>query len=119
MAMTASQARAELFPLIQQVNDDQEHVVITSKSGNAVLVSESEYESMMETIHLVSDPEAWLSIQRGIRDIQQGRVGKPLDLKKARQELEQSKVAAKPHRKKSKARKAISRSRKPLKRTVK
>jgi antitoxin YefM len=38
MAMSASEARRRLFPLIEQVNDDQEPVEIISKSGTAFLV---------------------------------------------------------------------------------
>jgi len=62
MSITASQARAQLFPLIEQVNEDMKPVVITSKSGNAVLISESEYESMIETAYLLSTPanREWL-----------------------------------------------------------
>jgi antitoxin YefM len=56
MAITASQARAQLFPLIEQVNADMKPVVITSKAGNAVLISVSEYESMIETAYLLSTP---------------------------------------------------------------
>lgn len=41
MVITASEARSQLFPLIAQVNNDSTPVVITSKKGNAVLVSES------------------------------------------------------------------------------
>ena len=33
MAITASEARKNLFPLIQQVNDDRAPVEITSKNG--------------------------------------------------------------------------------------
>lgn len=56
MSITASQARAQLFPLIEQVNEDMKPVVITSKAGNAVLISQSEYESMIETSYLLSTP---------------------------------------------------------------
>jgi antitoxin YefM len=37
-------------------------VVITSKAGNAVLISQSEYESMIETSYLLSTPanREWL-----------------------------------------------------------
>jgi antitoxin YefM len=37
-------------------------IVITSKAGNAVLISESEYESMIETSYLLSTPanREWL-----------------------------------------------------------
>src|SRR5690242_20668721 len=39
MAITASEARKALFPLIKQVNEGHEAVGIVSKHGNAVLVS--------------------------------------------------------------------------------
>ena len=54
MSMSVSQASAQLFSLIEQVNKNLKHVVITSKVGNAVLVSQVEYESMIETTYLLS-----------------------------------------------------------------
>jgi antitoxin YefM len=62
MAITASEARATLFPLIEKVNADMAPVLITSKNGNAVLISESEYESMLEMQYLLSTPanRSWL-----------------------------------------------------------
>lgn len=62
MSIPASNARANLFRLIEQVNDDQEPVRITSNAGNAVLVSESEWENMLEMQYLLSTPanREWL-----------------------------------------------------------
>jgi antitoxin YefM len=51
--ISASKAREKLFPLIEQVNQDQMSVTITSNNGNAVLVSESEWESILETAFLL------------------------------------------------------------------
>jgi prevent-host-death family protein len=45
MAISASEARSRLFPLIQQVNDDHVPVRITSKSGDAVLMSAADFDS--------------------------------------------------------------------------
>jgi len=56
MVITASEARSQLFPLIEQVNTDSAPIFITSKKGNAVLVSESEWESMIETMYLLRTP---------------------------------------------------------------
>ncbi|MEU4129205.1 type II toxin-antitoxin system Phd/YefM family antitoxin [Streptomyces wuyuanensis] len=56
MAISASEARAKLFPLIQQVNDDHEPVEITSKGGNAVLMSADDYRSWQETVYLLRSP---------------------------------------------------------------
>ncbi len=57
MAITASEARRTLFPLIQQVNDDRIAMEITSKNGNAVLMSADEYAAWQETAYLFRSPE--------------------------------------------------------------
>jgi antitoxin YefM len=56
VAISASDARARLFPLIQQVNDDHEPVRITSKSGDAVLMSADDFDSWQETTYLLRSP---------------------------------------------------------------
>ena len=72
MSIPASEARAKLFPLIQQVNDDAIPVLITSKAGNAVLISESEYESLMETMYLISNPNNYKAMMASIADAKSG-----------------------------------------------
>ena len=56
MSITASEARRTLFPLIEQVNDDRTAVEITSKRGNAVLMSADDYEAWQETADLFRSP---------------------------------------------------------------
>lgn len=56
MAVSASEARSRLFPLIQQVNDDHVPVRITSKGGDAVLISAEDFDSWQETIYLLRSP---------------------------------------------------------------
>jgi antitoxin YefM len=56
VAITASEARSRLFPLIQQVNDDHEPVRISSRSGDAVLMSADDFDSWQETIYLLRSP---------------------------------------------------------------
>lgn len=56
MAFTASEARSRLFPLIQQVNDDHMPVRITSKGGDAVLMSAEDFDAWQETIYLLRSP---------------------------------------------------------------
>lgn len=55
--ITASEARKRLFPLIQETNDDAVHITITSKNGNAVLISETEFRSLEDTAYLLRSPE--------------------------------------------------------------
>jgi antitoxin YefM len=56
VAITASEARRSLFPLIEQVNEDRSPVEITSKRGNAVLMSADEYAAWQETAYLFRSP---------------------------------------------------------------
>jgi antitoxin YefM len=56
MAISASEARKNLYGLIKQVSDDADSVEIVSKHGNAVLVSAEEWRSMQETVHLLRSP---------------------------------------------------------------
>lgn len=72
MSVTASEARKRLFPLIEEVNDDRAPVEITSKRGNAVLMSADDYAAWQETAYLFRSPanarrllDAMESIDRG------------------------------------------------------
>jgi antitoxin YefM len=56
VSITASEARKNLFPLIQQVNDDRTPIEITSKRGDAVLMSRADYDALEETAHLLRSP---------------------------------------------------------------
>jgi antitoxin YefM len=56
VAISASEARSRLFPLIQQVNDDHVPVRINSKGGDAVLMSAADFDSWQETIYLLRSP---------------------------------------------------------------
>ena len=56
VAITASEARRALFPLIEQVNDDRAPIEITSKRGNAVLMSADDYAAWQETAYLFRSP---------------------------------------------------------------
>ena len=79
MSIPASTARQNLFPLIKQVNEDQEAVLITSNAGNAVLVSESEWESMLEMQYLLSTPANRDWIMKSIEQADRGET-RPLSL---------------------------------------
>ena len=48
--MSASEARANLFGLIEQVNEDAAPVEITSRRGDAVLISRSEFEAQAQLL---------------------------------------------------------------------
>jgi antitoxin YefM len=73
MAITASEARKKLFPLIQQVNDDRLPVEIVSNHGRAYLVSADDYESMAETDYLLRSPSNATRLMAAADDVRRGR----------------------------------------------
>ena len=73
MALSASEARKRLFPLIEQVNDDQEPVEIVSRNGSAYLVSADQWRSLMETAYLLRSPANAERLLRSIADAEAGR----------------------------------------------
>ncbi|NEO97706.1 MAG: type II toxin-antitoxin system Phd/YefM family antitoxin [Symploca sp. SIO2E9] len=54
--LSASEARANLFSLLEQVNKDHLPRQITSRKGNAVLLSKEDWDSLLETLYLQSIP---------------------------------------------------------------
>ena len=79
MAMTASEARKNLFPLIEQVNNDRRPIEITSKRGDAVLMSRADYDALEETAYLLRSPA---NVRRLLESLEQARSGErqPHDL---------------------------------------
>ena len=55
-AINITKARKELYNLVENVNLYSEQTLIVSKKGNAVLVSESDWNAMQETVYLNSIP---------------------------------------------------------------
>lgn len=74
MSITASEARQRLFPLIQQVNDDQAAVEIVSRNGTAYLVPEDEYRSLVETAFLMRSPANAERLRSSIAHARAGKV---------------------------------------------
>lgn len=50
-------ARSNLYNLVDMALNDSEPVNIVTKKGNAVLISEADYNALMETLYLSSDLE--------------------------------------------------------------
>jgi antitoxin YefM len=73
MSITASEARRNLFPLIEQVNDDRTVVEIVSRRGNAVLMSAEDYAALEETAYLLRSPENARRLLAAYIDALEGR----------------------------------------------
>ena len=54
--LTATDARKGFFKLLKGASEDHEIYHIRYKNGDAVLMSESEYDSIQETLELLSSP---------------------------------------------------------------
>ena len=49
--------RKNIYELLKQTIDFNEPVNISTKDGNAVLISEADYNGLMETVYLTSIPK--------------------------------------------------------------
>ena len=64
--VNVTEARANLYKLIDDVSVSHEPVVITGKRGNAVLLAEDDWNAITETLHLLSVPGMRESILKGM-----------------------------------------------------
>lgn len=62
----ATNFRKNIFEMLDQTIKYNEPVNISTKSGNAVLISEDEYNSLIETLYLTSIPGMKEKLQEGI-----------------------------------------------------
>lgn len=59
-------ARNDFYNLVDMAISYSEPVNIVTKKGNAILISEDDYNSLMETLYLSSDPEYKKSLLQGM-----------------------------------------------------
>jgi prevent-host-death family protein len=64
--LNATEARSRLYSLIDEAAQSHQPIVITGKRGNAVLVSQDDWNAIVETIHLLSVPGMRESIINGM-----------------------------------------------------
>ncbi len=65
--VNVTEARAKLYRLIDEAAESHEPVFITGKRANAVLLSEDDWRSIQETLHLLSIPGMRESIVEGMK----------------------------------------------------
>jgi antitoxin YefM len=66
--LTASEARANLYRLIDQTAESHEPIVIAGKRSSAVLISGEDWRAIQETMHLLSIPGMRESIRDGMSE---------------------------------------------------
>jgi len=65
--LNASEARANLYRLLDQAAETHKPVRIAGKRNNAVLVSEDDWNAIQETLYLLAIPGMRESIREGLR----------------------------------------------------
>jgi antitoxin YefM len=65
--LTVSEARSKLYKLLDEVSETHIPAMITGKRSNGVLVSEEDWNSIQETLYLLSIPNMRESIKEGMK----------------------------------------------------
>jgi antitoxin YefM len=65
--LTATQARGQLFKLLDNTALSHEPIQITGKRHNAVLIAEEDWRAIKETLYLLSIPGMRKSIVKGLK----------------------------------------------------
>ena len=65
--MTATEARKQLYKLLDAITDSHEPVRISGKRHSAILISEVDWKAIQETLYLDSVPGMRASIRRGLK----------------------------------------------------
>ena len=66
--LTVTQARSNLYKLIEKVDENHHPTLIGGKKNNAVLIGEADWRSIQETMFLLTVPGMRESIIEGIKE---------------------------------------------------
>lgn len=66
--LTASEARANLYRLIDEASESHEPIVISGKRNSAVLLSAEDWSAIQETLYLLAVPGMRESIKTGMAE---------------------------------------------------
>jgi PHD/YefM family antitoxin component YafN of YafNO toxin-antitoxin module len=64
---TATEARKNIYSLVDEVNESHEAIQIQGKRGSAVLIAEDDWRALQETLYLSSIPGMKKSILKGMK----------------------------------------------------
>jgi antitoxin YefM len=71
-AVTASDARARFFPIVEDILEFQNRYKVTSRRGTIVMLSEFEFESLIETIEVLRDPYMAAKLAESVKRAREG-----------------------------------------------
>ena len=66
-SITATEARKQLYALLDEVADSHHPVQITGKRSSAVLISEEDWRAIQETLYLQAIPGMKDYIKKGLK----------------------------------------------------
>ena len=66
--LTATEARANLYRLIDEVGESHEPIIISGKRNSAVLLSAEDWSAIQETLYLLAVPGMRESIKTGMAE---------------------------------------------------
>ena len=70
--LTATDARREFFEIIKQTRNTHDIYRVQHRQGNIVMLAEEDYESMLETLQLLSVPGFREGLQESIQQQKNG-----------------------------------------------
>jgi len=77
IAISGSQVRSNFKDVCDKVVEDVEAVIVTRSRGeNVVMISEAEYNNMLENFRIFSNPERYKKIKNGIDQLENGQFSK-------------------------------------------
>ena len=73
IAANYTNVRANLKSYMDKAKNDYETIVITSKDGNVVMISEEEYNNMIENLFIMSNPVMVKRLNESIEQLSNGK----------------------------------------------
>jgi antitoxin YefM len=70
--LTATDARREFFNVVKGATDKHQIYRIHHRRGSVVLMAEDDYDSLLETMELLSTPGFRKSLQRSVQQMRKG-----------------------------------------------
>jgi antitoxin YefM len=70
--LTATDARREFFDIIKNTSKTHDVYRVQYRQGNVVMLSEEDYENMVETLELLSIPGFQKDLQESIKQMNRG-----------------------------------------------
>lgn len=70
--VSATEARKTFFELIKQTNQQHEIFEVHHKSGKAMIMSAEDYDSLIETLHILSQPDFNKTFEQSTKEADKG-----------------------------------------------